>query len=54
MDHPTHKLDAYHDDRCLVTFCRVCSAEGEFLAVECPNKFIPNRERTVDTNKEQK
>ena len=51
-DHHTHKLDAYHDDRVLVPFCRVCSAEGDFLAEPCPGKFIPNRDKKLDSVKE--
>lgn len=54
MDHPTHKLDTYHEDRVLVAFCKLCSAEGVFLAEPCPGKFIPNRERLIDTHKELK
>lgn len=54
MDNPTHKLDTYLDDRFLVAYCTVCSAEGEFLAQECPNKFVANRDRKLDTKTEPK
>lgn len=54
IDHPTHILSTYDDDRKKVVFCALCSAEGDFLAVPCPGKFIPNRERVVDTAKEHK
>lgn len=43
-DHPSHKLDTYHDvDHKWVTFCTVCSREEENLSDPCPGKFVPVR-----------
>lgn len=54
-DNPTHKLDTYLDDRAMIVFCKVCSAEGEFLAQPCPGHFVANRDRKqVDTKSEPK
>lgn len=30
-----HQLDTYRDGYCFITFCKVCSAEGERLSFEC-------------------
>lgn len=54
MDHPSHKLSAYLDDRVWVTFCKLCSAEGNFLAEPCPGKFVVRSANQVDTVKENK
>lgn len=53
-DHPTHKLNAYLDDRKWVAFCKVCSAEGDLLALPCPNQYVPASAKPIDTAKEHK
>ncbi len=53
MDNPTHKLDAYQSDRVWVTFCKVCSREGDLLAEPCPGKYVSVLDKEVDNPKEQ-
>mgnify|MGYP001596246982 FL=1 len=57
-EHPSHKLDAYHDgDHKSVVFCRVCSREEENLGTPCPGKFVPlshdKLQKEVDNRSEQ-
>lgn len=34
-----HVIDYYMDGHSMVSFCKVCSAEGDKLLEECPGKF---------------
>ena len=56
MDHPTHRINFYHDNRKRVVYCSVCSREEADLSTPCPGKFIPesadSARNGVDTSKE--
>lgn len=39
MTHRLHVIDYYMDGYQPVSFCKVCSAEGDKLFEECPGKY---------------
>lgn len=39
----SHDLGYYLDGRVSVAYCKRCSAEGEKLAEDCPQKLIPDK-----------
>jgi hypothetical protein len=34
-----HVIDYYIDNRVMIAFCKVCSAEGQKLLEDCPQKI---------------
>ena len=57
MDHPTHRLNFYHDNHKRIVYCEKCSREDADLSTPCPGKFVPlsvnNSNQTVDTKPER-
>ncbi len=43
-----HVIDYYLDGYVTVAFCKICSAEGEKLLEDCPQKI----EKTLDEKKQ--
>lgn len=41
MDHPTHRLNFYQEDRKKIVYCSVCSREETQLSAPCPGKYVP-------------
>lgn len=46
-----HVLGSYLDGHVTVVFCKVCSAEGEKLLIDCPGKIIDNDKNNLDEKK---
>lgn len=49
-----HDLGYYQDGRVSVAYCKLCSAEGEKLLEDCPQKFISDQDNFKNTLDEKK
>lgn len=48
-----HELDHYFDGRVSVAYCKVCSAEGDKLLEDCPQKISSPLDKSHLTEKNQ-
>lgn len=49
-----HDLGSYQDGRVSVAYCKLCSAEGEKLSEDCPQKILLNQNIFKNTLDEKK
>ena len=47
-----HVIDFYMDGYVPISFCKVCSAEGDKLFEDCPGKITDKNKNTLDEKKQ--
>jgi len=48
-----HVIDYYMDGHCMIAFCKVCSAEGDKLIEDCPQKYENKLDGRNQTDKQE-